>query len=302
MLFAIGFILSGLVIIGYILFLATLYTFTDAKYLKQTTVRSSISRHELEAEVSFTTPNGKAVTTHINPSPNHLRHGASIPIYYENSNPKNAFYSTPDDSIAIPIFLAVGGSLLLAGISFFVSAIRWRRRILAAASQTGKWQAVYLYHWESIRMVAVFLEGGGPRYSWLVSSRNLPSKKPQSSSDANETTEMKQTKRRAWPTVLFSRFRQSTISAVPWPEPSMAEVSGDVRAYRWLIIRSSNGLMLPISRACPVIGTAHAATAPLVIDDALVSAHRRLLASYVRVRAQAKLLPWFTFVSLRATN
>jgi hypothetical protein len=187
--------------------------------------------------------------------------------------------------------------MLLAGFSFFISAIRWRRRI-AIASQAEKWQSVYLYHWENLQMVTVFQEGG-PKYTWGVFRRTLPSKKSQTSPDVSDTTQTQQVRRRSTLARILSRFFYSIKTpAVTWPTPSLAEISGELGPYRWLVIRSSGELLVPDSRATPVIGTGHAATAQLIVDDALLSAHRRLLAAYATVRNQARLLPRFAFVSL----
>lgn len=292
-LLALSFLAFGVAIISLVCFSIVLpYTFTNATYQGQMIVRSNTGRHELKVGVRFGTGDHGIVTAYIYPGSNHLQHKGPVPIFYEDSDPQNVFYATPSDRAATPIWLSVGGAMLLAGFSFFASAIRWRRRI-AIASQAEKWQSVYLYHWENLQMVTVFQEGG-PKYTWGVFRRTLPSKESQTSPDVSDTTQTQQVGRRSTLARILSRFFYSIKTpAVTWPTPSLAEISGDLGPYRWLVIRSSGELLVPDSRATPVIGTGHAATAQLIVDDALLSAHRRLLAAYATVRNQARLLPRF---------
>jgi hypothetical protein len=82
----------------------------------------------------------------------------------------------------------------------------------------------------------------------------------------------------------------------------LAEVSGDLRPHQWVVIRSSGELMIPTTRASLVVGAGHAATVQPVVNDALISAHRRLLAAYVTVRDEARLLPIFGSISWPAED
>lgn len=264
-------------------------------------VPSSTGGHQLKVEVRFGTEDHRMVTAYIYRESNHLQHKSTVPIVYENSNPQNVFYATPGDRAVTPIWLSVGGAMLLAGFSFLAWAIRWRRQI-AIASQIKNWQSVYLYHWKSLQMVTVF-QKGGPRYTWTVFRRTLPSTESQTSPAIFETTQTEPVRRRSTLARTLSRFLYSIkTDAVTWPVPTVAELSGDLGPYGWLVIRSSGEFLVPNSRATPVVGTGHTAATQLIVDSALLSAHRRLLAAYAMIRYQARLLPRFAFVALQTED
>jgi hypothetical protein len=281
---------GGLAIIGLIFFLVAIpYTFTNARYVRQ----ASPPHREQKVEVRFAAPDHGTVTAYVYPGSDHLNRREPVPIFYENTHPQNAFYATQADRRLMPLWFAFGGCVVLAGVSLLFSAVRWRRRIAAMTNQTEKWQAVELYYWKNLQMVAVAQEGG-TRYTWSVFRRTIPSKEVSSSSDNSNTADTQATQRPSW---FYFLHRIRTRSA-SWPAPIMAEVSGDLQAYRWFVVRAPGQLMLPSTRAYPVIGTAHATVDPPAINDELVTAHRRLLAAYVTVRAQVRLLPRFAFVYL----
>jgi hypothetical protein len=285
----------GLTVAANILFYLVLpWTFTDATYVSQMTVPSGTRSPELKVQVRFSIEDHEMVTAYIYPGSNHLNREGPLQIIYQDSDPQNAFYATPWDSAVIPIYFSISGALLIAGIGLFVSEARWRRRIFALASSDRTHQPVQLYEWKHLKMMVVSQEGG-PKYQWQVFDRTLQLEGRPNPADASPTT------REYWAelrTEILLLIKQARLTEVKWPTPRLAEISGDLGPGRWIIIHSADELIVPLTRAHPIIGTGYEARVRPIGNEALISAHRQLLAAYATVRDQADRLPRLAFVPI----
>lgn len=287
-------IIFGLAITIYILFaVSQRYTFTKASFISQSTVGSSSGSHELEVGVIFIAGNHTIIKTYVYPNSKHLTPGAPVPVYYLNSDPKKAYYASPSDRLDIIVIYVYGGVSLLAGLALLASVIRRRRRIIALASRPGPGHAVYLDWEKNLRMATVHQEGG-PKYTWQV----LPPDPPIGMILRFVRCLRNNAQVRDWPRWKLNQtfglaMRCAEANAPAWPATNPAEVLGDLGPHKWIVIRAGGELVVPTSRAEPVIGTGQAGQPQLAVKRRLLLAHRRLLAAYITVLDQARLLPRF---------
>ena len=250
------------------------YTRTNAAYVSQKTVDQWWAP-ALDVEVRFYVHNHSRVTAFIHPNNRTLPSTRKpIPIIYRTSDPSEAFYAGPGGDANLTNLSSTGLTLsnaedvefgtgwIVVGLLALTPAVIWRRRIAArvaalAARQPGQGPTVH-FRWQQEpgkpATVVVTDPTGSPEYSWHV----LPRKMHAVTNDVGED----------------------------------AELSGDLGPHRWIVLRSGDELVVPTSRAEPIIGT-HAPPPQLLPgqESKLVPAHRALLSAYAAVLGQTLLLP-----------
>lgn len=258
------------------------YGFANAVYLHESTTGQFMGPH-LRVEVRFTASGGSRITTFIYPSYASLpRPHKRLPILYISSDPRKAFYAGPGGDYNLPelpiTYSAVGVGLLMIGLYFFVSTLLWWRQLSILVSTPGHGRNVYL-DWEPGRGQALLVVATDvqdrSKYSWIT----VP--------DATPFDGVAK---------LLQSIRRRDISRVPntvaGSRPVAATLLGEAAPHRWLILRAHSGLVLPASRAEPVIASDPAPMFP-TNDRGILSAHRHLLAAYAAMLVRVGLLPMF---------
>jgi hypothetical protein len=258
------------------------YGFANAIYLHKSITGQFMGPH-LRVEVSFTTSSGSHITTFIYPNYVSLpRSHKRLPILYTFSNPRKAFYEGPGGDYNLPTlpitYSAVGIGLIIIGLYFVLSTLLWWRQLSVLASTSAPGRSVYL-DWKlergkTLHVVATDVQERS-KYAWIT---------------IRYTTPFDWVAR-----LLRSTRRRSAPPATDLengPRPVAATLLGETAPHRWLILSTPSGLVLPASRAEPIIASDPPPMLP-TNDRAILSAHRRLLAAYAAMLVRVGLLPMF---------
>jgi hypothetical protein len=285
------------------------YTFTNARYVSQETVRSNNKPPELCVQVIFSAGN-HAKKACINPNPKNgdlpwflsvssttlLSTRTPVPIFYTNSNPSRAFYAGSNGSSQftyVIYFLVFASILLLLGMMFLVFRIVWWLRIIALVGQPENRHAVWL-DWQRFPEVATAYQEGGPIYTWVV----LPPDTSVAAIRRFFRCFRSPAQERTWPRWKLTRTLRNVWNCAKAGAPRRpagwwAMVLGDLGPHQWIVIPTGGEPVVPTSRAEPVIGTGPAVQPQPIGDATLLLAHRRLLAAYAGILDQARQLPIF---------
>ena len=257
------------------------YFRVNATYISQK-ISDRFVAPQLEVKVRYELSNHSKVTAYIHPQYRALPSGHKlIPVYYLSSNPRIAYYAGPggDEKLATAVLYPIFGvSLGTIGIYLLYSAITWRRQVLALAYRPGQ-RGIVRLRWkqpaENVATAVITPRSDGLEYSWEV----LAAKTPIDGIVAF-----------LWPLLRVKNFPRPG-SSVPL-RPETAEVAGNLGPHQWLILNANGQLILPRSRAEPIIGTGQS----LSISPGspfLFTTHRQLLAAYAAVLTEARQLPAF---------
>ena len=263
---------------------------TNADIVRERAIGSGSGHARVRAEVRFRLANGTLVSAYIDLD-HRLALGRPIPIYYQNSAPRTAAYAgpnspiSPDESIGsyidAAIFFAAALMVLAFGFIWYCRTAAMRRFDTSAAVQFLWYQA-----WSTVTVTG---RGGDKQFAWRV----LPLDSP--ADWALRFFRLLRTgaaRPRPKLSEILARARQEATATRPvLAEASDAEASCELQAHRWIALRSDGVLLVPTSRAEPVFGTGLVSQPPLTGVGALVADHRRLLAAYGTVLAEAAGLP-----------
>jgi hypothetical protein len=259
------------------------YSRTKATFVSQKTLNRLLAP-QLLVKVRFTPRNHSPVTALIRPTYRTLPSTRQpIPILYKNDSPTTAFYAGPGgdffhathSSAKYGIFW--GTCFVMAGLLLLIPVITKRRRILSLVHQQEQKPVVHLRWQEKPKESPTVIVTGAREfsdYSWQIFQ-------PNTSKDG-----------------ILRRLRRSSRSQRTAPgavtRPDRAELVGVLSPHQWIVLRVAGELLLPESRAEPVIGSSPPPR-PLLPGEqaALAEAHRRLLAAYAAVCNQVRLLPRF---------
>jgi hypothetical protein len=259
------------------------YSRTKATFVAQK-ILDPLWEPQLLVKVRFTPRNHSPVTALIHPNYRTLPSTRKpIPILYEHDSPTTAFYAGPGGDAFHPTHSSAESSIfagtcfVVIGLFLLIPVINKRRRILSLVHQHGQKHVVHLRWQEKPKSYPTVIitdpqEFSG--YSWLVFE-------PNTTKDG-----------------ILRRLRRSSRSqrtgAGAVTRPDRAEFVGVLSPHRWIVLRAAGELLLPESRAEPVIGSSPPPR-PLLPGEqaALAEAHRRLLAAYAAVCSQVRLLPRF---------
>ena len=257
------------------------YFQVNATYISQETL-SPLTAPQLRVKIRYYLNGNSQVTAYIYPQYRALppRHKV-IPIYYLSSKPRTAYYAGPggDEKLSSAILYPIAGvGLGILGVYLLCSVLTWRRQVLALVRKPSRRCTVRLrWHAEDNipTTVVVTPHEGSMEYSWRV----LPAKTP-----VDGIVEFLRN---------LSGVKSSFKSGSPVSlRPESAELTGSLSPHRWLILHADGQLILPVSRAEPVIGTSQS----LKINANkffLLAAHRRLFAAYATVLTETRQLPAF---------
>jgi hypothetical protein len=239
---------------------------------------------QLLVKVRFTPKNHSPVTALIHPSYRTLPSTRKpIPILYKNDSPTTAFYAGPGGDVffATPSSaekgILVGTCFIVIGLLLLIPVINKRRRIQSLVHQQDQKRVVHLRWQEKPKEWPTVIVTGPQEfsdYSWLIFQPPTPK-------DG-----------------ILRRLRRSSRSqrtdAGAATRPDCAELVGVLSPHQWIVLRAGGELLIPESRAEPVIGSSPPPR-PLLPGEqaALAEAHRRLLAAYAAVCSQVRLLPRF---------
>jgi hypothetical protein len=257
------------------------YLQVNATYISQE-ILSPLAAPQLRVKVRYYLNGNLRLTAYIYPQYRALpsRHRV-IPIYYLPSEPRTAYYAGPggDENLRSSMLYPVAGvGLGVLGVYLLCSVLAWRRQVLAQVRMPNRRCTVRL-RWHSEKnmqtTVVVTPHEGGMEYSWEV----LPAKTPVDR------------------VVVFlrnlSNVRSSFESASPaLRRPESAELAGGLSPHQWLILRTDGQLILPVSRAEPLVGTSQSSEIN-ANKFFLRVAHRELLAAYATVLGESQQLPAF---------
>jgi hypothetical protein len=258
------------------------YGQVNATYISQKTL-NPLTAPQLRVKIRYYLNSNSQVTAYIYPQYRALpsRHEV-IPVYYLPSKPGTAYYAGPGGDKNLPsatLYRIAGVGLGILGVYLLCSVLTWRRQVLALVRKPIRTCTVRL-RWHSedhIRTTTVVVtpHEGSMEYSWRV----LPAK----ISDDVIVAILRN---------LFSVKSSFESGSPASPRPERAELTGRLSPHRWLILHADGQLILPASRAEPVIGTRQS----LKIDankSFLLVAHRRLFAAYATVLGETRQLPAF---------
>ena len=258
------------------------YRHANATYLGQR-IQDPLWFPLLHVKVRFKTNNKKSVTAFIEPSETPARSTIlkPIPILYRADNPTTAFYAGPGGDARYTSSnesgILAGSFLTLIGLLLLTNALIKRQRIISASREQEQIHVVHL-RWQMTKsneptMVIVTDPQECSDYSWQVFPE---APKPG----------------------ILRRLTRTT----PCPDTALnkvtrfdrAELAGKLGPHRWIVLRTADELIIPLSRAEPIVGSSPPPR-PLPLSEAttLVRAHRSLLAAYAGVCSQARLLPQF---------
>ena len=263
------------------------FTHASAIYVSQKTV-SGLITSQLEVKVRFYVHNHPPVITYIHPNYSTLPSTSTrrpIPILYWAPNPSEAFYAGPGGDANFPFTTAeglvgLGIALIVVGLLLLTSVTTWRRRVLSRARHRGQCRTVHLRWQEEPSQtwptVVVTNPQGGPDYSWRVLPRGTP---------IDGTLRFLRSPSRG--------LRTAGGSVSEQPRPNHAELAGGLAPRQWVLLRSTGDLILPATRAEPVIGTGAPTPRADPGSEGTLVAHRRLLAAYAEILEQVRQLPRF---------
>ena len=256
------------------------YFRVNATYISQETL-NPLAAPQLRVKIRYYLHGNSEVIAYIYPQYRALplKHKV-IPIYYLPSEPRTAYYDGPggDKRRASAMLVPIAGvGLGILGVYLLGSLLSWRRQVLALVRKPSRRCTVCL-RWDSEdntpTTVVVTPHEGSMEYSWRV----LPAKTPVD----GIVTFLRN----------FSSVKSSIESGSPTSlRPESAELAGSLSPHRWLVLYTDDQLILPVSRAEPVIGTSQSLT--INANKFLLVAHRRLFAAYATVLGETRQLPTF---------
>lgn len=263
---------------------AGVYRHANATYISQRII-DPLWAPVLQIKVQFTTNNKRSVTAFIEaierpaalptkPKP--------IPILYRADNPTTAFYAGPggDPRYTPPNKSGIlpAACITLIGLLLLTGALINRQRIISGSREQEQSHLVHL--------------------RWQMATSNQPTMvvvtDPQECSDYSWQVFHPKARKAG---ILRRPTRTSPLPGTAldnYTRFDRAELAGKLGPHRWIVLRSADELIIPLSRAEPIVGSSPPLR-PLRLGEAtkLVRAHRSLLAAYAGVCSQARLLPQF---------